>query len=224
MGGRGSSSGAGGGSGSGSKKFSGANAQGQARVFYDKTQEFAGMSMHEFENAIRSRSHEYIGGFDADGKLIVAGTSRNNGSVVVPTGHPEFGKITTLTHNHPSDSKRPLGGTLSEADVKILGRYGNLNSMRAVASGRGEHSYIMQQSSGKIANRAGLMSAATSAERSGQLASMGQTAVAKFQKSVGRPLTEAETNRAYIGGMKNAWNTVARQNGFDYIRLKKAPW
>lgn len=222
MGGRGSSSGAKGGSGGG--KFSGTNAQGQARVFYDKTQEFAGMSMHEFENAIRSRPHEYIGGFDVDGKLIVAGTSRSNGSVIVPTGHPDFGKITTLTHNHPSDSRRPLGGTLSEADVKILGRYGNLNSMRAVASGRGEHSYIMQQSYGKTANHAGIMSAAIKAEKSGQLSRMGQAAVAKFQKNVGRPLTEAETNRAFIGGMKNAWNAIAKQNGFDYVRLKKAPW
>ena len=223
MGGRGSSSGAKG-SGSGEKKYSGANAQGQARVFYDRTQEFAGMSMHEFENAIRSRPHEYIGEFDANGKLIVAGTSRSNGSVVVPTGHPEFGKITTLTHNHPSDSNRPLGGTLSEADVKILGRYSNLNSMRAVANGHGEHSYIMQQSPGKIANHAGLRAAATSAEKSGQLARMGQAAVAKFQRNVGRPLTQSETSRAYIGGMKNAWNYIAKQNGFDYILLKKAPW
>lgn len=218
MGGRGASSGAGG------RKYSGTNAQGQARVFYDRTNQFAGMSMHEFENAIRSRDHEFIGGFDSSGKLVVAGTSASKGSVIVPTGHPEFSRITTLTHNHPSDSTRPLGGTLSEADVKILGRYGNLKSMRAVASGKGEHSYIMQQSSGKTANHAGLMTAAIAAERNGQLAKMGHTAVAKVQKGLGRPLTQAETNRAYIGGMKNAWNTIAKQNGFDYVRLKKAPW
>ena len=52
MGRRGTSSGAGGG------KYSGTNAQGQARVFYDRTNQFAGMSMHEFENAIRSREEE----------------------------------------------------------------------------------------------------------------------------------------------------------------------
>lgn len=218
MGGRGASSGA------GNRKYSGANASGQARVFYDRTQQFAGMSMHEFENAIRDFSQEYIGGFDNSGKLIVAGTSKNGGSVVVPTGHPEFSRIATLTHNHPSDSTRPLGGTLSEADVKILGRYGNLSSMRAVANGKGEHSYIMQQSSGRTANHTGLMAAAITAEHSGQLARMGQAAVTKFQKSVGRPLTKAETNRAYIGGMKNAWNNIAKQNGFDYVALKKAPW
>ena len=68
------------------------------------------------------------------------------------------------------------------------------------------------------------MTAAIAAERNGQLARMGHTAVAKVQKSLGRPLTQAETNRAYIGGMKNAWNTIAKQNGFDYVRLKKAPW
>lgn len=220
MGGRGSASAAGKGGG----KIAGTNAQGQARVFYDRTARFAGMSMHEFENAIRGRSHEYIGGFDDNGKLIVAGTSNSRGSVVVPTGHPEFSRITTLTHNHPTDSTRPLGGTLSEADVKILGRYSNLNSMRAVASGRGEHSYIMQKSSGKTANHAGLMAAAIRAETSGKLAAMGRQAVIKYQKNVGRTLTQAETNQAYIGGMKNAWNAIARQNGFDYVRLKKAPW
>lgn len=218
MGGRGSTSGAGKG------KISGTNAFGQPRVFYDKTSNFQGMSMHEFENAVRGRKQEYIGGFDENGKLVVAGTSNNKGAVVVPTGHPEFKNIKTLTHNHPSDTNRPVGGTLSEADVKILGKYHNLNSMRAVASGKSEHSYIMQKSSNKTANHNGLLTDATFAENSGRLARMGNEAVAKFQKSVGRPLTTAEINSAYIGGMKNAWKDIARRNGFDYIPLKKAPW
>ena len=62
------------------------------------------------------------------------------------------------------------------------------------------------------------------AERSGKLAKMGQEAVAKYTKSVGRPLTAAEHSGAYIGGMKNAWKNIAQKNGFDYVPLKKAPW
>ncbi len=217
MGGRGASSGAKG-------KISGTNASGQPRVFYDKTSQFQGMSIHEFENAVRGRKQEYIGGFDKNGKLVVAGTSNNKGAVAVPTGHPDFKNITTLTHNHPSDANRPVGGTFSEADVKVLGKYKNLNSVRAVANGKSEHSYIMQKSSNRFANHAGLFADAVSAEKSKRLSRMGYDAVAKFQKNVGRPLTTTEINSAYIGGMKNAWKDIARRNGFDYVPLKKAPW
>ena len=218
MGGRGAASGAKGG------KIKGTNAAGKSRVFYDKTEHFRGMSMHDFENAVRGRATEYLGGFDKNGTLVVAGTSNSKGSVVVPTGHPGFNSITTITHNHPSNSSRPVGGTLSEADVKVLGTYKNLNSMRAVANGKSEHSYIIQKSSGKTANHDGLRADAIVVERSGKLAKMGQEAVAKYTKSVGRPLTAAEHSGAYIGGMKNAWKDIAGRNGFDYIPLKKAPW
>lgn len=222
MGGRGAASGAKGGAKNG--KISGTNASGKSRIFYDRTEHFKGMNMHEFENAVRGRATEFLGGFDKDGKLVVAGTSNSKGSVVIPTGHPEFNSITTITHNHPSNSARPVGGTLSEADVKVLGTYKNLNSMRAVASGKGEHSYIMQKSAGKTANHDGLRADAIAAERSGKLAKMGQEAAAKYTKSVGRPLTSAEHAAAYIGGMKKAWRDIAGRNGFDYIPLKKAPW
>lgn len=41
----------------------------RVRAFYDKTEKFANMSMHEFENAIRDKSVEYVGLFDANGNL-----------------------------------------------------------------------------------------------------------------------------------------------------------
>lgn len=218
MGGRGASS-------SGKhRKISGTTASGKPGRFFDMTRNFTGMSLHEFENAIRGKSSEYLGGFDKDGNLIVAGTSGEKGSVVIPTGHPEFSKITTITHNHPSDANRPLGGTFSEADVQILGRYSQLNSMRAVANGKGEHSYIMNKSGRKTANSDGLRVSAQNAELSGKLDRMGNANVARVQQNVGRPLTNAEINRAYIGGMKKAWTDIAKQNGYDYIPLKKAPW
>lgn len=106
----------------------------------------------------------------------------------------------------------------------MLGKYTNLNSIRAVANGKGEHSYIMQKSSNRLVNRSGLLADAVSAGNSQKLARMGNDAVAKFQKNVGRSLTTAEYNRAYIGGMKNAWKDIARRNGFDYVPLKKASW
>lgn len=206
------------------RKISGTTASGKPGRFNDMTSNFAGMSLHEFENAVRGKSTEYLGGFDKDGNLIIAGTSGKKGAVIVPTGHPDFSKITTITHNHPSDANRPLGGTFSEADVKILGRYSQLNSMRAVASGKGEHSYIMQKSSSGKANPSGLKNAALSAEMTNKLSAMGNSAVAKARKNVGRPLTTAEYNRVFIGGMKNAWSDIAKHNGYDYITLKKAPW
>ena len=207
-----------------SKKMTGKNANGQNRAFYDMTDKFAGMSMHEFENAIRDRAQEVLGGFDADGKLVVAGTSNANGSVVVPVSHPNFGDITTLTHNRPSNANRPVGGTLSEADVKVLATYPNLNSIRAVASGKAENTYIMQKSANKKANRAGLLRDTISAEYTLKLNKMGRKTVAKVEKKMGRPLTNAETSAAYIGGMKNAWKGIASKNGYDYVALKNVPW
>lgn len=206
------------------RKISGTTASGQPGRFNDMTNDFAGMSLHEFENAIRGKSTEYLGGFDKDGKLIVAGTSGEKGAVVVPTGHPDFAKVTTLTHNHPSDANRPLGGTFSEADIQVLGKYSQLNSMRAVANGKGEHSYIMQKSGRRTANPGGLTIAALRAEATNKLDKMGNSAVAKARKNVGRPLTTAEYNRVFIGGMKKAWTDIAKQNGYDYVPLKKAPW
>ena len=82
----------------------------RATAFYDKTKRFANMSIHEFENAIREKSVEYVGLFDKDGKLVVAGTSNNKGAVAIPTMHPDFEKAVTLTHNHPNGDKRVIGG------------------------------------------------------------------------------------------------------------------
>lgn len=56
--------------------------------FYDKTDKYKGMTMHEFENAIRDKKTEFIGIYDKNGKLIVAGTSGNKGSVAVPSNAP----------------------------------------------------------------------------------------------------------------------------------------
>ena len=215
MGGRGSS-GAG-------KRTTGTGVNGGSKAFYDLTANYAGMSLHQFENAIRDKKSEYLGGFDANGNLVVAGTSYLKGSVALPTGHPDFNKITTLTHNHPSNTDRPLGGTFSQADVKVLGTYPHLNSVRVVANGRGEHSYIMQKITGR-ANPQGLLNDAGSSAMRTKMRNMGNANMVRVQASVGRKLTPSEASRAYIGVIKKDWVDFAEKNGYTYTPLKKAPW
>ena len=87
-------------------------------AFYDKTKKYQGMTIHQFENAVRDKSVEYIGLYDKDGKLIVAGTSNNKGAVAIPTGHPNFKDAVTLTHNHPYKGRRIIGHNHTEATMK----------------------------------------------------------------------------------------------------------
>ena len=111
-------------------------------AFYDKTKKYQGMSIHQFENAVRDKSVEYIALYDKDGKLIVAGTSNNKGAVVIPTGHPNFKDAVTLTHNHPYKGRRIIGGSFSGADVQNHLRFGFKGETRAVSNGPNENTYI----------------------------------------------------------------------------------
>lgn len=219
MGGRGASS---------SGKSSGSLGTGRGGgMFYDRTDKFQGMSLHEFENAIRGKSVEYIGVFDSGGKLALAGTSYNKGSVTVPARDPRFPQNdAVITHNHPSGGGRGLGGTFSEADIKMLAQT-NAKSIRAVANGRGEHTYIMQKSTTRTADTHGLARAVQNVETSGAMKAAGNKAldtVRKKFKASGKTLTTEQTNSIYLGGMKNVWRDVANKNGYDYVPLKKAPW
>lgn len=217
MGGRGSSSGAG-------RRMKGTTASGGIGVAYDVTNRYKNMGMHEFENAIRGEKFEIVGGFDKDGKLVVASTSYNEGSTVVPTGHAGFSKVTTLTHNHPSSPDRPVGGTLSEADVRFLANHSNLTSIRAVANGKAENTYILQQASGKVINRTGLKKAVIAVENFNTMHNMGSKAVSKAEANIGGTLTGAQRTAVYIGGMKNAWANIANKNGLTYTPLKHVSW
>lgn len=95
---------------------------GRPMKFYDKTNKYQGMSKHEFENAIRDKTVEYIGVFNDKGELIVAGTSYSPNAVGVPTNHPRWNEVHDLTHNHPykpaNEPNRTIGATFSTADVE----------------------------------------------------------------------------------------------------------
>lgn len=225
MGGRGSAS------GFGSGASTGAGPAGAGGVFYDRTSKFAGMSLHEFENAIRDRKTEYIGLFDAEGNLIVAGTSGRKGSVAIPTGHPGFSKAVTLTHNHPSTDGRGIGGTFSEADVinhawlQMTDR-AQLRQTRAVANGKGENTYIIRN--GANANAAKLHKIAHNIRSSGTMSKTGQSVLDAVTNIValkhGKSLSPIEQNAIYLGGMKRVWKNETGNAGFDYIEIKKARW
>lgn len=223
MGGRGASSGFGSGVTTGTR--------GSGGQFYDRTGQYSGMTLHEFENAIRDKSTEYIGLFDAKGQLIVAGTSGQTGAVAVPTEHPRFGEAVILTHNHPSDGTRGIGGTFSEADVKnhawlALQGKAALQQTRAVASGKGENTYILRNRSD--ASPMNLLVTARGIENTGKMAKTGKSVVTKVEDAVykkyGRHLSDTAHNSVYLGGMKRVWKDETGKAGYDYVEVKKARW
>lgn len=225
MGGRGGASGFDTGTSTGADRKSGAK-------FYDRTAQFEGMTLHEFENAIRDKKTEYIGLFDKEGKLIVAGTSGQKGSVAVPTGHPEFSKTVTLTHNHPSAHGRGIGGTFSEADVinhawlQVKGAAPSLQQTRAVASGKGENTYIMRN--GAKANVNHLLQTAQLIDKSNTMSKTGNKVLDAVKATValkyGKTLSSVEQNMVYLGALKRIWKDRASKSGFDYIEVKKSRW
>lgn len=192
--------------------------------FFDKTRDFAGMSLHEFENAIRGKSVEYVGGFDSNGDLVFVGTSQNERSVTIPKDQPGLEKVTTLTHNHPLRNDHQLGGTFSPADVMPFINLPQIDSIRVVASGKGEHTYIMRKSAGANSDPEGLWREGIAMRSGGKFQSMGDAAVNKMINNVKRPLTKSEYYRAFTGGVKNAWTEAAAKYGFEYVVIKKAPW
>ena len=192
--------------------------------FYDKTAQFKGMTLHTFENAVRDKSVEYMAGFDANGKLVVAGTSQNKGAVAIPTGHPEFSKVVTLTHNHPYGGGRIIGGSFSGADIQTHLSLG-LTETRAVSNGPNEHTYIFRKKNGikqnvkKMTNYAISFNSRYSATANKSLASAKNKAAARGKSLNGRD------NQVFIGAAKRIWkNAHVERFGYEYIDVPKAHW
>lgn len=197
----------------------------RVRAFYDKTEKFANMSMHEFENAIRDKSVEYVGLFDANGKLIVAGTSNNKGAVAIPTGHPDFKKAVTLTHNHPNGGGRVIGGSFSPADVKNHIRLGFAGESRAVANGQNENTYIFRNKKGAKQNSRKMIAAADKVEKEyGTRAQKSVDSVRRKLAAKGKTLN-GKDNQVYIGTAKRMWkDSGVEKYGYEYIEVKKKRW
>lgn len=218
MGGRGANSGYGTGTntgGSGSR----------VRRFIDETDKFKRMSLHEFENAIRDRAVEYIGLFDKDGNLIVAGTSRNKGAVAIPTGHPNFKDAVTLTHNHPYQGGRIIGGSFSGADISNHLNLGLKGESRAVSNGPNENTYIFRAKAGAKQNISKMYGIVNKANKDYLTkAPQNRAKVEKKLAKQGKSLN-GRGNQVYIGTMKRLWkNANVSRYGYEYIEVNKSRW
>lgn len=199
----------------------------RARVsaFYDKTSKYKGMSIHQFENSVRDKGVEYIALYDKDGKLIVAGTSNNKGAVAVPTGHPRFKDAVTLTHNHPYQGGRIIGGSFSDADVQIHLRFGLKGETRAVSNGPNENTYIFRAKQGVKQNAKQMTAVANKIGNRYKSEAPKRTEKVKNDlKKQGKSLN-GKDNQVYIGTAKRLWkNAKVERFGYEYIEVNKSRW
>jgi hypothetical protein len=186
--------------------------------------------MHEFENAVRDKTVEYIGLFDDKGNLVVAGTSFNPGKVAIPTNHPQFKDAQTLTHNHPyrpaDDPDRTIGASFSEADVRNHVLFGFKGETRAVSNGPNENTYIFRAKAGAKTNQAAMLKITSGFEakfKRGAATQLGR--VTKRLASQGKTLTNGQRSQVYLGAAKKVWKYHAVERaGYEYIEVKKAHW
>lgn len=220
-GGRGASSSYGGGESTG---------DGKPVKFYDKTHKYQGMSVHEFENAVRDKTVEYIGLFDEKGSLVVAGTSYNAHKVAIPATHPRFKEAQTLTHNHPykpaDDPNRTIGASFSSADVRNHVLFGFKGETRAVSNGPNENTYIFRAKPGAKTNNTAMLKFTREFEgRFNKKAVANLNKVSKRLAKEGKKLTEGQKNQVSLGAAKRVWKShVVEKAGYEYIEVKKAHW
>ncbi len=216
FGGRGADSGLAGGVSTSGRKVS---------RFYDLTDKYKGYSVHEFENAIRDKPTEHIGVFDKDGKLLVAGTSGNKGSVAVPTSHEEFKNAYTITHNHPYQGGRVIGGSLSGADVQNHLSFGLKGDTRAVSNGPNENTYIFRARQGVKQNATRMAQIAHDADtRYSQIYAKNIKKVTEKLAKQGKTLGD-KSEQVGIGAMKRVWkNAKVERYGYEYVEVNKARW
>nr|DAP15363.1 MAG TPA: hypothetical protein [Caudoviricetes sp.] len=180
--------------------------------FYDKTDKYRGMHYLDFEEKIRGKNVEYVGLYDENGKIVVAGTSYNSGAVGIPTSHPNFNKATRLTHNHPTDSTRVLGGSFSGADVYNHVTL-NLNSTRAVAK---EKTYTIQKSKTFKRNDAKRM-----LKKASTSDTMWDKGARKLLSKVNKDsLTHENIQTIKLGYGTRVWKNLTKNSGYDYIEKK----
>lgn len=221
-GGRGASSSYGG------DKNTGGN--GRPMKFYDKTKKYQGMTKHEFENAIRDKSVEYIGVFNDKGELLVAGTSYSPNAVGIPTNHPRWNEVHDLTHNHPykpaNEPHRTIGATFSTADVENHIGLGIKGETRAVSNGPNENTYIFRAKAGAKQNKSAFLKHSQKSEGVwNRDAAKKVKEVEKRLAKQGKTLSDSQRNQIVYGTAKHSWKSKAVERaGFEYIEVKKAYW
>ena len=198
--------------------------------FYDKTKKYQGMSKHEFENAIRDKTVEYIGIFNDKGELLVAGTSYHPGAVSVPTNHPQWGEAHDLTHNHPykpiTDPNRTIGASFSDADIKNHVLFGLKGETRAVSNGPNENTYIFRAKPGAKTKPNAMLK--ITREFDAKFKRGAATQLNKVNKRLakqGKKLTPGQQSQVSLGAAKKVWKSHAVEKaGYEYIEVKKAHW
>lgn len=187
----------------------GYNSDGDGRpiAFYDKTDKYKGMDINEFKKTIKDRKVEWIGLYDEKGKIIIAGTSNNKGKVAIPTSHPSFSKVKNMTHNHPSDGARPIGGTFSGADVKnhVLLKF---KTTSAIAK---EREYYIKSNTNINSNKA--YRVANKADN--YLKTQGSKAIAKA-KAKGIKMNNKTSSQIYLGTATKYWRENLKKVGITY--------
>lgn len=201
-------------------------ATGMNGTFYDLTDVYGGMKLRDFEKTIKDKKQEYIGLADKNGNIIIAGTSGLEGEVVVPTSHPEFKNVKGITHNHPNEGNRMIGGTFSGADV-INTVALNLDYTRAVAKGQNENTYIIRKKAGAKQDQARMHSYATRAGARKNVEKIYNSAVNKVNSklaSQGKPkLSPRKESQVGLGALKRRWkNDIVSKYGYEYIENKKS--
>ena len=150
--------------------------------------------------------------YDENGKIVIAGTSYNKGAVALPTTHPDFNKITRLTHNHPADERRVLGGSFSSADV-VNNTTLNLKSTRAVAK---EKTYTIQKSKTfKDSDRNKMIKRALKSD------SLWDNGANKLLSKINKSnLTHENIQTIKLGYGTRVWKNLTKNSGYDYIEKK----
>ena len=183
----------------------------KAMPFYDKTDKYRGMHYLDFEEKIRGKNVEYVGLYDETGKIVVAGTSYNSEAVGIPTSHPDFNKATRLTHNHPADATRLLGGSFSSADV-VNNSLLNMNSIRAVAK---EKTYTIQKS--KTFKESDRRRMSIKALKSDTIWDKARKLLSKVNNG---SLTHKNIQTIKLGYGTRVWKNLTKNSGYDYIEKK----
>lgn len=185
----------------------------------DLTSKYTGMSLHEFENTIRHEKYEIAGIFDKTGTLLKATTNNDSGSV----GIPRMAGAYTVTHNHPIEDNRMIGGTLSgvDADAHLLVKY-NLNSIRAVSHGPNENTYILRRKSGSKQDEAAFVKYLNKYTNKTETAKQYARAVNAVKN---KKLTPKQLSQVGYGSLKHWWKSgKISKYGFEYVEVKKSHW
>ena len=186
--------------------------------FYDKTNIYKGMSVTQFEERVGKYRSEYIGLYDDNGKIMIAGTSYDKGAVSIPTTHPDFKKINSMTHTHPIEGTRQLGGSLSGADVQNTAIL-NFKSVRARAP---EKTYMLRASKGTKQNAKKLYGIATLTDKKWD--KNARTRITKIKKKLsqkGKKISGATENKIYLGYGTRYWKRALTGTGYEYIEIRK---